>query len=750
MSQPNNSLKIYQTNIFPDRNMIVEDLETYLSSEATLMYEDTNFQYIRTQMDQSIKIDIKTATFIKDQIEDDDDTNIKPNLGNYVRLELKNPAATSNAMLVYYFINRAEWVAEYTVRLYLQLDVLNTFYDSFKGNISDRTHVLREHKDRFSQTYSSLNTLSRVIDKFSENLNPVLYKTYKTTIEQNKLAGKKWYLIYRTEYADKETESSNPVHCYCIADSGISVKFSATNDRIVPTMLQEGRFYYVLENGYVLTGDNGTFDSQHFPSPSSQDRIICFYRSGDSYMYVSQIVADMYGNLETTEFKQNSYLEITTTPSSPAYIVEANYSNEFLIVSTGIRRDYVIAHSTAISLNATTETTATLSVISDVDRTNSLLMKIIELPYAPFDISVNNNSELSIPSGWYVNSVNIGVSGSDLLVLELQDLNSEFISQLKPLSLSSIYRINATELEAIQPYSDEFESKLYNSSFYQIKLSYDTFFANIKLEEYKITNLLDTSFKLYFKPSNQMNSNFAFRYEPVNFATTETLDYEQYLLSNRDNEIQIYNAQYLNYIRYGRQYDINNIVANALGAAGSSAVSTGATAAIMAAGLAPATAPFALVAGVVGSTISIGTSIYNQINSIAEKEEKYRHQAVNVQGNNDLNIFKYYNGNALVRFTYKLSDEMRTAIFNLLRLLGYATDETKVPDLHTRIFYNFIQAEIEFENSENDIYAAYINYIKEKFKAGITIFHRWGGTYDLEQANENWEQWIFQEPEIEG
>ena len=93
---------------------------------------------------------------------------------------------------------------------------------------------------------------------------------------------------------------------------------------------------------------------------------------------------------------------------------------------------------------------------------------------------------------------------------------------------------------------------------------------------------------------------------------------------------------------------------------------------------------------------------------------------------------------------------MKTAIFNLLRLTGYATDETKVPSLNTRVFYNFIQAEIEFENSENDIYAAYINYIKEKFKAGITIFHRWGGTYDLEQANENWEQWIFQEPEIEG
>lgn len=750
MSQPNNSLKIYQTNIFPDRNMIVEDLETYLSSEATLMYEDSNFQYIRTQMDQSIKIDIKTATFIKDQIEDDDDTTIKPNLGNYVRLVLKNPAATSNNMYVYYFINRAEWVAEYTVRLYLQLDVLNTFYDSFKENISDRTHVLREHKDRFTETYSTTTKLRRNIDKFSENLNPILYKQSRTTINQQNYSGQKWYLIYRTEYEDKESDSSNPIHCYCISDSAISVKFEATNNEIVPTMLQPYMFYYIVDNGYVLEADNYTYRSTYSNMTPTRSRIICFYRSGDSYIYATQLQDEGTG-IRNDGFRQHSSLEITATPTSPSYIVAARISPTYVVIAGQSIRSDVIADTISTQINASTESSAVLSTISEVDRINSKLMKIIELPYSPFTPSVSLGY-MSIPTGWVVNSVKLGANDTDLLVLELQDLNKEFISIINALDLATIYSVDfdRTEEGAIQDYDSKFESKLYNSSFYQIKLSYDTFQATLRLEEYKIANANQFQVNLYFKPSNQMNSNLAFRYDPVSFSTQETLDYEQYILSNRDNEIQIYNAQYLNYLRYGKQYDLNNLISNALSAGASSIVSSGATAAIMAAGLAPATAPFALTAGIIGSAISIGASIYNQINSIQEKEEKYKNQAVNVQGNNDLDVFKYYNGNALVEFKYSLSNEMKTAIFNLLRLTGYATDETKVPSLNTRVFYNFIQAEIEFENSENDIYAAYINYIKEKFKAGITIFHRWGGTYDLEQANENWEQWIFQEPEIEG
>lgn len=748
MSQPNNSLKIYQTNIFPDRNMIVEDLETYLSSEATLMYEDSNFQYVRTQMDQSIKIDIKTATFIKDQIEDDDDTTIKPNLGNYVRLVLKNPAATSNNMYVYYFINRAEWVAEYTVRLYLQLDVLNTFYDSFKNNISDRTHVLREHKDRFVETYSTTTKLRRNIDKFSENLNPILYKKSRTTVNQQNYSGQKWYLIYRTEYADQEDKSSNPIHCYCISDTAVSVALENTN-MIVPDMLQEGIYYYILEDGMFLRTEDHLhgWTIVNYGGNDNRNFGIAFYKGANNLIYVAEMDNAAGNYWVANDTVSCSGIEIVTNPHTPSYVVNVKTSVWFLTYNQWTE----LSALTSSTINTSTEISATLSTISDVDRTNSKLMKIIELPYSPFTPTVSLG-KMSLPTGWVVNSPTLGVNDTAVVALELQDLSKEFVSIINKLDLATIYSLDfdRDDEEAIQAFDSKFESKLYNSSFYQVKLSYDTFQATLKLEEYKIANINQFQFNLYFKPSNQMNSNLAFKMDPISFSPEETLDYQQYILSNRDNEIQIYNAQYLNYLRYGKQYDLNNLLANAMSAAGSSAVSTGATAAIMAAGLAPATAPFALAAGVIGSAISIGASIYSQINSIQEKEEKYKNQAANVQGNNDLDVFKYYNGNALIDFRYSLSNEMKTAIFNLLRLTGYATDETKTPSLNTRIFYNFIQAEVEFENSENDIYAAYINYIKEKFKAGITIFHRWGGAYDLEQANENWEQWIFEEPEIEG
>ena len=72
-------------------------------------------------------------------------------------------------------------------------------------------------------------------------------------------------------------------------------------------------------------------------------------------------------------------------------------------------------------------------------------------------------------------------------------------------------------------------------------------------------NLQTTSFDVYFKPTNTINSKFAFHFDfgsIAEFGTfKQTIDYEDYLLVNRNNEETIFSNDYLNYIRTGYNYD---------------------------------------------------------------------------------------------------------------------------------------------------------------------------------------------------
>ena len=66
------TIKIYKTVLTPSRNALVDDLDEYLNTEATLTYEDSSFQYQKLGLDIDIKINI-TQDVISNY-----------NLGNYV------------------------------------------------------------------------------------------------------------------------------------------------------------------------------------------------------------------------------------------------------------------------------------------------------------------------------------------------------------------------------------------------------------------------------------------------------------------------------------------------------------------------------------------------------------------------------------------------------------------------------------------------------------------------------------------
>ena len=191
--------------------------------------------------------------------------------------------------------------------------------------------------------------------------------------------------------------------------------------------------------------------------------------------------------------------------------------------------------------------------IEDIDKTNSRIVKIIKLPYAPCNINYNAETGVyTFPDEWHYDNGR----------RRLSSLSTELVSRVASVNVPELF-INSAKPSPIDSKDINRESKLYHSDFYTFKFVYDSFAREIPLEHIAYSSeepdLQATSFDVYFKPTNTINSKFAFHFDfgpMANFGTfKQTIDYEDYLLVNRNNEETIFSNDYLNYIRTGYNYD---------------------------------------------------------------------------------------------------------------------------------------------------------------------------------------------------
>ena len=122
------TLSIYNTELSPQKNFVVEDIETYLSKLITKTYENENFQVPKISLNMTIKINVSQD-------------NVFKQIGNYVRM-------LCDSRKYYFFIIGSEWKSSSTVELRLYMDTLNSFYDLFKLHFSEKTLITRQHEDR--------------------------------------------------------------------------------------------------------------------------------------------------------------------------------------------------------------------------------------------------------------------------------------------------------------------------------------------------------------------------------------------------------------------------------------------------------------------------------------------------------------------------------------------------------------------------------------------------------------------------
>ena len=712
------TLTLYQTDITPERNARVDQLTDYLSSITTKTIIN-DFQYIKCDLETSIKINMSQ-------------TNCPTFPYNYLQVK-RNDEAFSGKQNYYYFILNTKWISTQTIELQLAMDTVNTFWTDLKW--TDKTNITRQHKDRFKRPSSipaSGNAyFKRYVDEYDEGFAPTKYPILDTKLVAS--LNYDWYLIYKNKNVSTTTV---PIDCFCCASMPINLNL------------------YVDYNGINLNdyGENTTFII------TAQDNTNFSVQIGD---LTYQIGKDKIYKAITVNVLANHVGQI--------YLTKTNESNEILgggwtgNILTNIAGQVLCHQIDNFSYTPTTyvNVLGTLASRTDaypfyigtgggvlnsfdtIDRSNTQIVKIIKMPYAPFELTLTNGA-LEIPDGWNYESG----------LLKLESLDTEFITTVADRTLSGVFlqKIPVDQLKNYQnqTHSQKMESKLYNSNFFTLKYMYDNFEKEILCERVQPSSLNvatqdSPTLNIQFKQSNNISSNSLFDIAmKYNASYGVPYVYGRYLNVNRQNEVALYNSDYLNYIRNGYNYDKKaksrqttaNWIGVGLGAAGTIASAfTGTIGAVAAISL--ATSTISSISGAINQTISAE-------DSLKQKLQQAQNSPASVSNTEDLNLLSYYNENRLHEIRESCSDNVKSSLYTLFRLTGYACNEYRVPAFDSRVWYNFLQCDAVFNEKDWKYGQNILNDIKERLKVGITIYHTHNNKYDFEQKLENYESWMIQ------
>ena len=746
-------IRIYQTVLTPARNALVDDLDQYLSW-STLTYSNDAFQYIKLGLDLTIKIN-NAQNKISGH-----------SLGNYVRIEQDNK-------VWYYFIMNTDWKSANTVELKLSIDSINTFRNDLTW--SDKTSIQREHEDRFYKQENS-NILIRRIDQEKEQINAekILMDSFPV-YQQNKNFD--WYLIYKTRDDLSPSNPNNPIYCYTIASEPLTISKGSSETQVVtPGDLVENHYYYFTDvdnPGGIVTVDSKTFNLN-----TDGQKMLILQKDGTKvrYTWYEGGVGVAHSSTRKTVGSSTHYVN-TTTPfgtkeigptsstTSPSPDVYPSPSIGYLADSVTINVGNFLRDSTEDLLpygvyGTIKKATKRVNVaagsierktitLNEVDKTDSRIVKIIKLPYAPCNITYNNGV-YTFPSEWKYEA--------GYMKLNDASLSTEFENDIGKVYFPELFLTETAQPTQLK-YFDR-ESKLYHSDFYNFKLVYDSFVREIALERIDTSefskattwDMASTFVSLKFKPTNTINSKFAFK---IDYSTwdqahyfaqyNQSFDYEDYLLISRNNEETIFSNDYLNYIRTGYNYDkkakeleLNQqfwVAGSQVGAAigsiafGSNLVGISAAAAV------------SFTTSAINHYYSIAKNIQQSENSMQSKLASLAAQSTAVMGSDDVDLLSYYNGNRLEVKKYDTISQQKEALYKLFFYCGYSHNVVAKPNIRSRYWFNFIQCKPVFNEEGATPYNDYLDDIKSRYETGVTVYHHHYDTirWDWEQKYENWE-----------
>lgn len=746
----NSTIKLYKNCLItPERLFKVDSIETYLSSlSGTLEY--TNFQYVKHSLNTSIKIDMN-QTGLRFQPAD-----------NYNYISIRN--GTGWGTLVYYFIVDKKWIAEDTIQLFLSMDTINTFIGNSQNQglvLSDRTKILRQHKDRYEKDGSKLWP---IIDFYSEGFQAPLFGGSEKVLEDtSSWGGQNWYLVYRNQNEPSES-LVNPVDCFLVPEREMyidsyekyHIEFSYYN-------LMQAFDDYPSSGGYnttfwIVGKFNPTAQITLMDTHQGTPQYVIGLQGGTRSITITKINSTIYLTLRNEDgdpigspweitASQNSFIDITNL-----YVIK--YGN--VASNVPIKNTYYMSNASInVYYNYTSSETKFYSDftyiggITAVDRTRSELIKIIEIPYCPISFAVSNSSPLAtytfLTSDWGTAYIG-GIGGA----IKLQYLEYDLEKQLSFMQLDDdnpFKRLDYVNSEVLtdRNKSMDFEPKLYHSDYYQPKLYYDSFGFIINLEkvtQYKGDYDMYEALRLQYRVSSTINSRFAFKVIDYVCENREVQDFNNLFVVARNNELPIYNQQFINYLRAGYNYEVKaknrteamswlGVGLSAIGSIASFA-STPVTGGMgIATGVALATSTAGQIAGAVKTTIDAEQNF-------EAKNKQLQMQSTSVYGSDDVDLMEFYCSNRIRYKLYQVSERVKKALYDLFYYTGYIGNYLGVPDTTSRTRFNFVQCDPVFITKPN-LPQEIVEDLIAKYQTGITFLHYYNNTWDFSQVKENWE-----------
>lgn len=714
------TVKLYLiAELLDENNYIIEGLSSLLNQRSPTAKTINDFQYQRLEKSKTIKID-------RGQLAAD----VLQRPWNYASIQ-----NDGNSFISYYFIVGYRQLSKETVALDLELDVLNTFYDTFKSKFSSDTFIMRGHVDRFkllSVSGTTLN-LAKIVDRVSEGDSPSFFTDSPngSAINEGHPEGEtQFYLIYRTS-----EDEDNPRPCIDMASgrdlligytAGVAASYVMNLSDLV-----ENRYYYLIGN-FSITFKNTV---EELGVEHEEDKVFTS-NSVNGFIRFRKVQNDVYGYVieylyYDDDMADNNFIDpfgtvavVTITQAATLYYSGAATSSPSVVTS--------YSHT---SINVGTSTYDYLRPISLLDRTDSRIVKVIETPYCPIGYSVsyvgvgfkytfNSFFETRSPEGFF----------------RTYDLTKQFPARsIKKTDLSSTFLISV-DSSRLSDHETHFleDPKILNSAYYRLTFFYDSFAYAVKLEDYLPIEGIEAgaTFKIdiKYKQSANVSSNLAFDIDAESnsdyYMAFGEDSFSTILAASRNNELTLFSAEYLNYLRNGYNYDKKKQAESVAFGAGMAALQTAAS--VLSFALSGVTGGVSAAAGVglaVGAATSAASVAYNAKQGNDQLEQKLktlRNQSYSVSNIDDLDLFKYYGGNKLRSKVYQVSDTVKAALDSKFRYYGYAVEKFGNPYptyTNSRYYYNFLQCEPVFKETIKSVPGEFVESITEKLKAGVTIWH---------------------------
>lgn len=580
-----------------------------------------------------------------------------------------------------------------------------------------------------------------VVDRYSEGFQPRLFKSGEKDIYYR--YGGKWYLVYmnHNNISTSAVNLDNPIDCFLAPETDLLTDYK-TQTITVSDITSGYAYMFSSENNgdeeFDVYGDGVYLGTIRTETPRSNVKNYHWgyiYADSGSLCYVQVIEATLNGSVQikTYENKFSGITKIVTTKTSALLTKSYDYDSEGKDPEKLYTLfDHPTTHDASFALVTTEEV---IFGISHYDNTDERMIKIIELPYAPSYISYSSSSKIRVPNGWqYDVSTHLMSLVDARMTFENQfggyDGNGVAISN--PNSVLLQLPSGASDGDSRQQTNgvDDYEYKLYHSEFYQPKFVYDSFSTIFPMEQVNPTGTRPY-FEITFIPTSTINSKFLFKFEDfIDSLRFSEEDYPGIVSVARNNEKLLLNSQYTNYIRNGYNYDVKAKNRREL----SSLLSIAGNVGTMIAG---AGNPLGVMAGAAGMVNNISNMV-GQEEQMEEKLRQLRLQAVTVEGSDDIDLLNAYSGNRAKLCTYEASPRVRQQLSNLFYYFGYTEDKYGTPDTSSRIWFNYVQGDMVI-NPIVHLSEIVMNDIKNRYSAGVTIFHKRNNSWDINQTKENWE-----------